>query len=861
MKMSSQGENKKSVNTGWISTKMSDFYQNWNWYMNENATVAVRSDRNNVRTILMEEGIIYEVEEMNGSMENITSEQDTKNDTVKEQNLDNLNETHTKYNKDEEYLSKTRENVNLEEISEYNPTKNVNEKSTNSWTEPYLHSGTEKINNVTENHLEINGKISQISEQMNKNDILSNEFENDSKMDNNEDDDDMSQNEEEHDLFSILKPHIVNKSILKPSKFSGIKNPEKKSAEYAHSDSSNNSEKSNNSETSIQFAEDIKFAEDIDENGDFIVVTTKKKKVKRIQKQVLEESEIDHSKTLLDDRVVVGETKEGYDIVEDKLRHKQRKKQIRQEQVRRYNENNLNLYAPLDPGIQIDKKTYESVIKNRRINFNEDSNEQKDSSAVEIEKNQATSKTYKAKSNSETIKGSEEIQKKKKLSLKDYLYDKVENHNIMPFLNTNLTQKPLMKKLMENAKLRITHGIGEDVFENDSEYESVFDKKMEKNYQNLYEQNSNIWLPSNLPIVEKSIEQDSAIPTNKILPITVKINVPKQTIQQVQTTRVLIAILTALQQEHPDTYIGPIKQNSAKLLHSPTEIPTDEDLLSLYIERSTTNKPRLFFIRIIVHSNHSLTRFKDSSTFRKYIAEENIVLDYNDLESMEPNLVGFLQDIIPRYETVHLHQERVEKMLSKGCPKFQLSIQTLYGRSGERCRVVMINSDKRNVQELKEIFADLHKEECLKFYPWIDFLVLPMELKELAIKKQNIFTNSYRSVLLQGFIDKDNNVPMIMHDEVDESNIEDEMIDVEYQEDFDKIGITEYLSTRIFSGDMTLLFEHVYAPIDGIRETIVRKHHFAEAMEFADKHHGELARFMNQISVSLVFADPAKALN
>jgi hypothetical protein len=119
-------------------------------------------------------------------------------------------------------------------------------------------------------------------------------------------------------------------------------------------------------------------------------------------------------------------------------------------------------------------------------------------------------------------------------------------------------------------------------------------------------------------------------------------------------------------------------------------------------------------------------------------------------------------------------------------------------------------------------------------------------------KKQNLFNNSYRSVLLRGFIDSDNNVPMIMwDDEETEREVTDDMIDTEYQQDFDKLSVTEYLSTRIFSGDMTLLFENVYAPVDGIRETIVRKHHFTEALEFADKHHGELARFMNQATISL----------
>jgi hypothetical protein len=180
----------------------------------------------------------------------------------------------------------------------------------------------------------------------------------------------------------------------------------------------------------------------------------------------------------------------------------------------------------------------------------------------------------------------------------------------------------------------------------------------------------------------------------------------------------------------------------------------------------------------------------------------------------------------------------------------------------------MINSDKDNVGILKNIFKQLHKEDKLRFYPWKEYIALPMDLKEITIKKQNQFLSRYRSVLLPGFIDHADNVPMYMADDEEIEEIKELLkndnnkhkVPTDYRVGFESLGISQYLKNCILSGDETPLFEMVYPPIDGTRETIVKNYHFAEALDFAEVFRGELARDMNMATISLVFDDPSRAI-
>jgi hypothetical protein len=141
-------------------------------------------------------------------------------------------------------------------------------------------------------------------------------------------------------------------------------------------------------------------------------------------------------------------------------------------------------------------------------------------------------------------------------------------------------------------------------------------------------------------------------------------------------------------------------------------------------------------------------------------------------------------------------------------------------------------------------------------------------LKEIIIRKQNTFLNGVWSILLSGFIDNHDNVPMYMVDQEELEDLKiaikngttDEFNSKDYVDGFEAVGVTDFLKNYIISGDETQLFEKVYPPVDGKREVIVNSHHFAEALDFVEVYNGEIARKMNETAISLVFEDPKRAL-
>jgi hypothetical protein len=464
---------------------------------------------------------------------------------------------------------------------------------------------------------------------------------------------------------------------------------------------------------------------------------------------------------------------------------------------------NLNSYAPLDPNNHISPERYKKVIAARR--------ELLDKLSVDTPESKVDdNKIYKVNSienqnNCGTVKNLEHNNtnlqiRLNKLTLRQYF----DNHRTiglnknMPLLTTKTKQLPLMKQLIGNEKSRQKDGKQYSDNELGPEWNQIGDKKAEEQLLDIYEVQSDRWLPRNLPRTTRVNDNTIISKTTKVLPISIKMTSPKSTRQQVQVTRLLLAVLGAMQQQFKDTYIAPIVIEKAPIITSLVDIPTDESLLQHYIEWPS--------VELIVHSNHNLGQYKEIAQFRQYLSREHIVLDYNNLDSIDPVHVGFIQQLVPRYETLHLHHARLTELLPIDAPMFQRNIQSIYGRSGERSKAIMVNCDKHNENTLKIMFNKLHKEEHVSFYPWKEYITLDYNLKEIIIRKQNMFLNNVRSIILSGFLDNNDNVPMYM---ADDEHLEDLRIAIregttdeynskDYIEGFEAIGVTECLQNYVY---------------------------------------------------------------
>jgi hypothetical protein len=224
-----------------------------------------------------------------------------------------------------------------------------------------------------------------------------------------------------------------------------------------------------------------------------------------------------------------------------------------------------------------------------------------------------------------------------------------------------------------------------------------------------------------------------------------------------------------------------------------------------------------------------------------------MIMEINDLDDINPVTIGFLEHYIPRYKSLEIQNHRVQALLPPNAPKIQLQFGNLWGKGGDRIRVVLIKCDKSVVETLVQDFEELHAEKTLSFFLWQDFLYLTTEQQTTLVQQINHWRGSFRSILIPGFIDHNDNVPMWFNP-IDDC-----------EEKLSKIGVTEYMQNMVKNGNGENLFHYVYPPQRGIRETIVQLQNFPQALSYAKVCLGELARDMDAESSDRVFADPNQA--
>jgi hypothetical protein len=217
----------------------------------------------------------------------------------------------------------------------------------------------------------------------------------------------------------------------------------------------------------------------------------------------------------------------------------------------------------------------------------------------------------------------------------------------------------------------------------------------EERYNN--EEYSNRFAPMYLPTLPKyDTEWHIEKYTKNVLPVTVRVTAPKN--YKVKNGRVIIAILRALQIIDPTTYIGPIvtTTNSDNIQH-PSQVPTDEDSLSYYLEEPSTGRYKNYSTRIYICTNHELEFYKKYQDLIEYLGGESISLEYNDLDSVIPPNIGFIENQIARPETIKLHHNRIKSLLPANAPKFSITVQSIHGPDNSHARVFMLKCNKRHV--------------------------------------------------------------------------------------------------------------------------------------------------------------------
>jgi hypothetical protein len=247
----------------------------------------------------------------------------------------------------------------------------------------------------------------------------------------------------------------------------------------------------------------------------------------------------------------------------------------------------------------------------------------------------------------------------------------------------------------------------------EEKWEVVPEKGINRNSNTTFEQPSKQYLPANLPNA-KQIDNVMENKTSYVLPLSIKLTKKWKSRSSVNKPRLVVAIIQAMQNVFQDTYLATVEDDkSIPTIINVKDIPTD-DKINQYLATPINSQHQSFHCKIIVLTNHTIQEYKADNAFFEYIQQENIVMEINDLDDINPGQVGFLENVIPRYDTLEMHTNRLRDLLPRGCPKFQLHIQSLFAKTGEKTRIIMIKADDRNVDELRKKLNYLHKANIIK---------------------------------------------------------------------------------------------------------------------------------------------------
>ena len=386
---------------------------------------------------------------------------------------------------------------------------------------------------------------------------------------------------------------------------------------------------------------------------------------------------------------------------------------------------------------------------------------------------------------------------------------------------------------------------------NGSGWEVVGEKQKEKLRASIFEEVSTKYLPRYIMPISRTDKQ--IVKTTKIIPLLIKLRPPAGNKQHPHKSRIIIGVMRALQCLYHDTYLANIHNNhpTTDMICDTNLIPTDEQILENYVTMSCDGKQ--FIGKIFIHTNNDIIKYKQSPQLRSYLAKEHLVLDENVLTSVRPSNVGFFETTIPRNETIELHTKRLLKKLPKNSPKFQLSISSLYVRSGSRCRIIMMRADSENVTTLQEEMRKLNDKKTLAFFHWGEFLSLTQEQRESIINHQNKWNKNIRSLLLTGFTSNPDSHPMKT---IDEEDMDTNTVTSDF---LYSTSVTEYFRKYVKTGNGNNLFAYVYPPTCGTYEFLVKAQHESEAKDYLNKAIGELVKRMTPDVIDMTFEDTEAA--
>jgi hypothetical protein len=120
---------------------------------------------------------------------------------------------------------------------------------------------------------------------------------------------------------------------------------------------------------------------------------------------------------------------------------------------------------------------------------------------------------------------------------------------------------------------------------------------------------------------------------------------------------------------------------------------------------------------------------------KKWLREEKISLEENNLEALYITRIGFLTNCWPRDAFGKLFVERLKAILGRGCPEFTCYSDTL--KIGEyTARFMMIKTANKDANNLMRQLKSKENQMTEQFIPWKTWMAMVEGRKASLVEKQ-----------------------------------------------------------------------------------------------------------------------------
>jgi hypothetical protein len=372
---------------------------------------------------------------------------------------------------------------------------------------------------------------------------------------------------------------------------------------------------------------------------------------------------------------------------------------------------------------------------------------------------------------------------------------------------------------------------------------------------------SNKYAPKNLTLTPSKINNYDNFKDNKDTSFAIVIRIGQKKTEQLQFNegRILTAIITSFQNVMPLIRIVPIenKRATASDIESPEDIIFDEDFYSNYMEdpKYTTNRQLVFRLHFI--SKKPFFWYKKNIQLQKWLKNEMIRLEENNIPEIHCPKVGFLTDCHPRVSMVAIYEDRIKQLFPNiTLPPFYCAIENISVRHATT-KVIIIRSAESNVNEFLKLFRSATKDNINTFIPWNQWIaMIPGKQLDLIQRQNGVLTN-IKSLIISGFKNNENTRLNYSALSLDTSIMadDDDIAPAETETNLSNMTVQEFLLQNYKDINGEPIFQFCYPVSLGIRELNVNSNHAHEAIHLCKVIKQDMLLYMSDDAASAIFED------